>query len=292
MKHVHSIVLLVFTITVLVSCDMFDQGASQQPPAITAQGFDIEETQQAYVGKAESIRIRVESAARIKTFNVRERSYEVDLSTTPDRAHFELFGIDKQAVQRDDVTIDLKTYINQKLRTAGEYEFSIEVIDNQQQKASVTVRIRLLEPEEVLSTIEPTVPVVAPVPLKISTFEIERIGPGEIQGNETFGLTWSTIDEIPVTIRVRKKENGATKLARLSKSDYDEVATGNALHQLLKTAEDRDYIDFDTANNSGLDQVLGVINSGKPYLIKSSHTMSSLSSVGTTVRIRGEYKYY
>jgi hypothetical protein len=292
MKQIHSIVLLVLTIAVLISCDEFSQDASQQPPKITAQGFNIDETQQAFVGEAESIRIRVESAARIKTFFVKERSYEVDLATTPDRAHFELFGIDKKAVQREDITIDLKAYINQKLQTAGEYEFSIEVIDNKQQKAMVKVRIRLLEPEEVISTNEQTTPFVAPVPLKTAHFEIQRVGSSEIQGNETFGLTWRTVDEILVTIRVKKKETGATKLAMLSKTDYEEVATASALQQLLKAAEDQDYVDFDTANNSGSDQVLGVINYGKSYVIKSSHTMSNLSSLGTTVRIRGEYKYY
>jgi len=292
MKQIHSIVLLVLTIMVLVSCDEFSQDASQQPLTITAQGFNIEETQQAYLGKAESIRIRVESAARIKTFIIKERSYEVDLATTPDRAHFELFGIDKKAVQRDDITIDLKTYINQKLQAAGEYEFSIEVIDNKLQKAMVKVRVHLLEPEEVISTSEQTIPVTAPVSLKTAHFEIQRVGSSEIQGNETFGLTWRTVDEILVTIRVKKKETGATKLAMLSKNDYEEVATASALQQLLKAAEDQDYVDFDTANNSGSDRVLGVINYGKSYLIKSSQTMSNLSSLGTTVRIRGEYKYY
>ncbi|KPJ88923.1 MAG: hypothetical protein AMJ53_16215 [Gammaproteobacteria bacterium SG8_11] len=292
MKQIHSLVLLVLTITMLVSCDEFNQDASQKPPTITAQGFNIEETQQAYVGEAESIRIRVESAARIKTFFIKERSYEVDLATTPDRAHFELFGIDKKAVQREDITIDLKTYINQKLETAGEYEFSIEVTDNQQQKARVKVRVRLLEPEEVVSTIEQTTTFTAPVSLKTAHFEIQRVGSSEIQGSETFGLTWRTVDEILVTIRIKKKEAGATKLAMLSKNDYEEVATASALQQLLKAAKDQDYIDFDTANNSGSEQVLGVVNYGKPYVIKSSHTMSNLSSLGTTVRIRGEYKYY
>ena len=276
MKQIHSLVLLVLTITMLVSCDEFNQDASQKPPTITAQGFNIEETQQAYVGEAESIRIRVESAARIKTFFIKERSYEVDLATTPDRAHFELFGIDKKAVQREDITIDLKTYINQKLETAGEYEFSIEVTDNQQQKARVKVRVRLLEPEEVVSTIEQTTTFTAPVSLKTAHFEIQRVGSSEIQGSETFGLTWRTVDEILVTIRIKKKEAGATKLAMLSKNDYEEVATASALQQLLKAAKDQDYIDFDTANNSGSEQVLGVVNYGKPYVIKSSHTMSNL----------------
>ncbi len=110
-------------------------------------------------------------------------------------------------------------------------------------------------------------------------------------GNSTFGLAWKTVDEIQVTIRVRKHESGASKLSQFSSAEYDNVITEDNLGNLLAYAEDQEDIVLDTANNAAAGKVLGVVNSGKPYLLKSHQSTTVLSEVGTTVTISGEYKY-
>ena len=127
--------------------------------------------------------------------------------------------------------------------------------------------------------------------MKTGRFEITRIGPREIEGDETFGLAWKTVDEIQVTIQVRKHESGASKLSQFSSAEYDNVITEDNLGNLLAYAEDQDAIAFDTANNAAAGKVLGVVNSGKSYLLKSHQSTTVLSEVGTTVTISGEYKY-
>ena len=127
--------------------------------------------------------------------------------------------------------------------------------------------------------------------VKTGHFEIHRIGAREIEGDETFGLTWKTIDAIHVTIRVQKKELGASKLASFSANEYEGVKTQARLEQTLALAEGQEYVDFNTARNAASGEVLGVVNSDKLYLLKSSESSTTLSDTGTTVTLKGEYKY-
>jgi hypothetical protein len=297
MKHLSVTVLIIVLTFTLTACEKLT-GQTPSPPTITAQGFYIDSIQEGTVGQFGSLRLRVECPAGIQKLQITERSYDVDLASTPDRSHFQFFDLDRRVLLNRDVTLDFQNYINQKLQQDGEYTISIVVTDKEEQSTQAKVLIRLqapaVESEAVPSDGAP--PETSPAqpgsaPLKTGQFEIKRIGPREIEGGKTFGLAWKTIDEIQVTIRVRKQDVGASKLARLSLSDYDNAITQDHLEELLTYADDQEHIDFDTANNAAAGKVLGVVNLGKSYLLKSHHSTTVLSEVGTTVTLSGEFKY-
>ena len=300
-NRISPFVVVLAALFALVSCDKFTTDSSTPAPTITAQGFNIATVQEGSVGQFGSLRLRIESPGRIDKLQIKERSYQVDLATTPERAHFKLFGIERKPLYSRDVTLDLQNYINQKLEQAGEYTIVVEVTDKLGQITNTNILIKLdqpepgpaveVEPEPEQTTTEPAQSSIESAPVQTGHFEILRIGPREIEGSKVFGLTWKTVDEILVTIRVRKKDGGASKLAGLSAKDYDNVITNRHLSQLLESVEDKDYMDFDTANNAGVNIVLGVVNLGKPYLIKTGETSTELSELGTTVTLRGEYKF-
>jgi len=102
-------------------------------------------------------------------------------------------------------------------------------------------------------------------------------------------LTREILDAIHVAIRVQKKASGASKLASFSTDGYESVKTQASLEHMLALAEGQQHIDFNTANNAASGEVLGVINSGKPYLLKSDRSNTDLSDTGTTVTQKGEY---
>lgn len=301
MKRTSLLMVVFFTSLVLAACDQLTTDKTAPTPSITAQGFHIESVQEGIVGQFGSLRLRIESPGRIDKLQIKERSYQIDLATTPERAHFNLFGIERKPLLSQDVTLDFQNYINQKLEKTGEYTILVEVIDKLGQVSKVNIVVLLQEPTLIPEPAK-SEPAQSPeqskvesieeaASLKTGHFEIQRIGPREVEGGKVFGLTWKTINEIFVTIRVRKKDEGATKLAGLSASDYDNVVTGIHLNQLLESVPDKDYVDFETANNAGVDQVLGVVNLGKAYVIKTSQSITELSSLGTTVTLKGEYKY-
>ena len=298
-NRISPLVVVLAALFALVSCDKFTTDSSAPAPTITAQGFSIESLQEGSVGQFGSLRLRIESPGRIDKLQIKERSYHIDLATTPERAHFKLFGIERKPLYSRDVTLDLQSYVNEKLEQPGEYTIMVEVTDKLGQITNTNILIKLgqpeperaVEPEPEQTKTEPARSSIDSAPVQTGHFEILRIGPREIEGNKVFGLTWKTVDEILVTIRVRKREGGASKLAGLSTKDYDNVISNRHLNQLLESVEDKDHLDFDTANNAGVNIVLGVVNLGKPYLIKTSETSTELSELGTTVTLRGEYKF-
>lgn len=298
-------IVVFITSFLLLGCDQLTTDTSAPAPTITAQGFDITSAQEGSVGQFNSIRLRIESPGRVGVLQIKERSYHVDLASTPERDHFKLFGLERKPLHSQDVTLDFQNYVNQKLQKAGDYTILVEVTDKRQQVTKANIQIRLNEPEPAPEPAKPessqsdieTIPPTSTqekaesVPVKVGQFEIQRIGPREIEGEKVFGLTWKTVDAMYVTIRVRKNEQGATKLASLSINDYENVVTVNNLSQLLDSTQDQKYVDFSTANNTGADKVLGVINQGTPYIVKTSVSTTVLSSLGTTVTLKGEYKY-
>lgn len=297
MKNTLFVVAMIATTLFLTACEKIT-GEAASPPTITAQGFHIDTVLEGKVGQFGSVRLRIECPAGIHKLQITERSYDIDLASTPERDHFQFFDLDSRVLLSKDVTLDFQNYINQKLNQPGDYTFNVAVTDKDDRVVHTNINVRLQETEMQTepaqsklpsSEIQQTRPESAPV--KTGRFEITRIGPREIEGDETFGLAWKTVDEIQVTIRVRKHESGASKLSQFSSAEYDNVVTEDNLGNLLAYAEDRDAIVFDTANNAAAGKVLGVVNSGKPYLLKSHQSTTVLSEVGTTVTISGEYKY-
>jgi hypothetical protein len=291
MKLHKAYLILVLSTILLQSCSDF--GADKPPPLITAQGFEIEATQEGVVSEFTNLRLRIESEGHIQQLHVKERSFEVDLATTPEREHFPLFGIENSALQHTDITLDFQNYINQKLTVEGEYQFSISVEDKKGQTANTVLKVRLKSPGNLMPPVEVSkAPVDIPkTPIETDEFMMQREGRGNIYSSKPFGITWKTIDEINVTIRVSKAEGGASKLASFTSADYDRLDVREELSEWINVATDLKQIEFDSSKNAAHDQVLGISNLGNYYLLRILKSNSSLSDSGTKVTLNGEYKF-
>jgi hypothetical protein len=276
-SRLHLLILTFLSIAILTACDQSD--TAKPPPQISTQGFDIENVQKGIVGQFGSLRLRIESMARITKLLIKERSYEVDLATTREKNHFQLFGLQKKTMLRTDVTLDFQNYINRKLVQAGEYEFTIEVVDKKDQATRTSLHI-IIEEAKGKTT-----------PIETGHFQLQREGKNQVSGSDKFGITWKTIDEIKVTIRISKADNGASKIARFNTEDYNNLNTKEALSQKIISARDVERIEFDTANNAAAQEVVGIANLGKYYLLKTNLSETFLSQIGTTVTLDGEYKF-
>lgn len=275
--RLHILILTFLSTAILMACDQND--TAKPPPQISAQGFTIENVQNGTVGQFGSLRLRIESMVRITKLLIKERSYEVDLAATPEKSHFQLFGLQKKTMLRTDVTLDFQNYINKKLVQPGEYEFTIEVVDKKNQTTRTSLHIIV---EEVKGKT---------TPIETGHFQLLREGKDKVSGSDKFGITWKTIDEIKVTIRISKADNGANKLARFTIEDYDNLVTKEELIQKIISASDVEKIEFDTANNAAAHEVVGIENLGKYYLLKTNLSETFLSHIGTTVTLDGEYKF-
>jgi len=277
MKWIKNYIVVFLSSTFLLACG--DSTSEKVSPQITAQGFTINDIQEGDVGHFRNLKLRIESAGRIKKLYIKERSYEVDLATTPDRSHYALFGIEKKALIRTDVTLDFQSYINKKFTEPGQYIFNIEVADKNGLSSKATLNIHIIKPIDKSSQIEKGI------------FKLQRQGKSTVSNGDTFGITWKTIDKIKVTVSVTKKDNGASKLARFSAVDYEQLKSKKVLSEKMSAAEDVNEIIFDTANNSAAEQVLGVSMLGKHYMLKTEQSNTILAQVGTIVTLNGEYKY-
>jgi hypothetical protein len=277
---------LIFILSTILLLSCSDFGADKPPPLITAQGFEIEATQEGVVSEFTNLRLRIESEGRIQQLHIKERSFEVDLATTPERGHFPLFGIENSALQHTDITLDFRNYINQKLTTEGEYQFLISVKDKKGQTTNTSLKVRLKSSSISMHPVE-----ISKAPVETDQFMMQREGRGNIVNSEPFGITWKTIDEVNVTIRVSKAEGGASKLASFTSADYDRLDVKEDLSEWINVARDLKQIEFDSSNNAARDQVLGINNLGNYYLLRVLKSNSSLSDSGTKVTLDGEYKF-
>ena len=277
MKLLNTRIILILTSALLLSCSDLD--GDKPPPRITAQGFVIETVQEGLVSEFPDLRLRIESPARIENLQIKERSFEVDLATTPERGHFQLFGIKTKTLQHTDVTLDFKNYINPKLTAEGEYQFLINVKDKKGRITSTVLKVRL------------TSPAISKTPIEIGQFILEREGRGEVDNGEIFGIAWKTVDEINVTIRFGKAEGGASKLASFTDADFDRLESKEELSEWINVAKDLEQVEFDCSHNSARGRVLGINNLGNYYLLRILDSCSSLSEAGTKVTLNGEYKY-
>jgi len=255
-------------------------------PEITAQGFRMDVEQQGIVRSFERIRVRIEAQERIDVLSIRERSYEVDLASTPERSHFPLFGLESRPKSKKDVTLDFQNYINSKMNGAGRYEIHIRVIDEKRQTATAVLMIdvTLEEPQNKISG-----PVV--VPTESSTFTFQRIGSGDVTGVSAVGITWKTIDSINVTIRLTKSKNGAMKLVDMNGSDYARIETREQLNRKITDAMDVDEIRIAAANDEAAGRVFAVVSRGESYVLKVERSETQLSHLGTIVTLNGKYKH-
>lgn len=272
-------------------------GGDEPPPSITAQGFPIDEVQTNTLGEVGDLKLRIEAPAGIETLRVVERSYDVDLAASPEAAHFPLFGLERRVWSRQDVTLNFRRYIDQKLSEAGEYAFEIRVTDRRGRKASAELRVALQPAEPEAGQAETPAVETGPGPgrpaeaaARTGSFRLQRVGAGPVRGGDAFGLTWKTIEAHSVVIRVTGREGGARGLARVRASDYEVVGTGAELERFIRTTPLQASVELATANDAAAGTVLAVADGDGGYLLRTDASETSLSELGTTVTLRGQFK--
>jgi len=280
------------------------------PPSITAQGFELAQPREATVGTFSNVRLRFEVPVGIESLVVRERSFEIDLAKSPEAARLQLFGIERRVWSKRDVTLDLSSYLNEKIERPGEYELIVEVADRDARTTSAKLQIVVTEPrdeetpdpsaEEPVSTDpdaeRPPAGETADEPDDTARlgeelpFRLQRVGAGSVEGGEQFGITWKTVDEVAVVIRMMTLDDRAGRFARLDPIVYDALATRDDLHLALDRLELADTLEIPTANGAASGAVVAVVRPDERYVLRTEHSSTSLSERGTTVTLSGRYR--
>jgi hypothetical protein len=260
--------------------------ADSKKPEITAQGFSAELPQKGLVGDYPRLRVRIEAADRIKELIIKERSYEVDLASTRDKNNLYLFGLEQTPRSYTDVTLNLQNYINERIETAGEYEFHILVTDRKGNivEKKIYLYAHLEAPEK-----EPTIVEDAGL-LQTESFTLQRIGTGPVDGARLFGIDWQNIDNTNVQIRISKIEGSDPHLVVLDESDFDNLQTIDQLMQRVAGLEKTEAVVLATGSNRAAGVVFSVINDDKHYLLKITSSSAYPSDRGTMVTVKGHFK--
>jgi hypothetical protein len=277
-----------------------DDGAAA--PRITAQGFRIQEAQEGALGRFEDIELRVQAPARIDELRVRERSYEVDLARSPEPSHFPLFGLPKRVYGRDDITLNFRGYLNQKIAQPGPYAFEITIRDKQGRTAKATLAVVIHEAGQPVAPGDAEVPPQAasdrPAPaaarpsgLRNEAFRLQRTGKGPVTGAPAFGIDWRTVETARVVIRVTPAEDGATRLARLRPGEYAAIETREQLSRAIESSEAAEKLEMATAGDAASGETFAVVHLDRAYALRTERSETSLSDLGTTVTLIGRYKY-
>lgn len=265
------------------------QAFAEEPgaPEIIAQGFDMAVPQEGRPGEFGRLRVRIEAPERIDALYIRERSYEVDLATTLDQVNYQLFGLEKRVRRYKDVTLDFGTYINEKISALGDYEFFIQV--KGEEGGTATARLAIVVAVEEAEEEQQA----EAVPMKTGSFRFERAGPGHVKGAAGFGITWKTIHEIGVVIRIKALEQGYAVADGPAAAQYDEIRDTADLDSRREADKQTGFatsIEMPTAFNAAAGRVLAIDTPEQYCVMKVSQSETSLSDIGTTVVLLGEYK--
>jgi len=275
----------------LAACSPAGEVAS--PPMLTAQGFDIAEVQEGALHDFGDLKVRIEAPAGIEELRIRERSYEVDLARSPEASHFPLFGLPARVWSKVDVTLNVGPYVDAKLDRAGDYSFEITVQDRRSRMARETVRVRVRSAEPARDAEEAPVesePAEAGSPApQTGEFRMQRIGPGPVTGAEAFGIDWKTIESADVVIRMRPEASSGSRLARLEDASFAAIRSREDLARALGTAREVDSLELATARDAAAGRVFAVLGEEGGYVLHTDRSATSLSELGTTVRLEGRF---
>ncbi|HPR61316.1 MAG TPA: hypothetical protein PLF35_10245, partial [Prolixibacteraceae bacterium] len=120
-------------------------------------------------------------------------------------------------------------------------------------------------------------------------FEWKRVGGSAGTGLEMFGLTWTINKSTMINAIIRKD---ADKFVELAPEQWTTITNREALVEAVDAAEDMDEwnkISAEVASKS-YDLCLATIKEGKYFLIHITNSSVSVSDVGTTISITGQYK--
>jgi hypothetical protein len=121
-------------------------------------------------------------------------------------------------------------------------------------------------------------------------FRLQRVGAGPVEGGDAFGITWKTVDAIAVVIRIEPRAGRPARLARLDPVVYQKLATRDDLGRVLDRVEWVDAVDIPTANDAASGAVFAVVRPDERYILRTDHSATSLSDLGTTVTLSGSYR--
>lgn len=259
--------------------------AASAQPEITAQGFDIAERQSGTLGAFPRLRVRFEVPNRIAELHVKERSYEVDLATTPEADHLPLFGLRRQVRQATDVTLNFQSYINNKLEASGPYEFQLEVVDRRGNSASATLLVMLEDAKQQTETTSDAADI-----LDTTQFRAVRVGQNDVSRPAGLPLRWKTVESNRVVIKL-EPDAPDDYFFPLPAEDFTNMKTRSQLAATARSAEKQSALEIPTAANRGAGRVFGLVSSETPVLLRITRSGTSLSEVGTTVVLEGEYKH-
>lgn len=303
MKHGLSFALAgLFTLLLTTACSDTDQ--IQDPPAIIAQGFDIDEPQTGPSSNFPHIRLRVETQNGIRSLIIHERSFEIDLAKSADASQVALFGISRRVLNKREVTLNFEGFINERLSSPGVYTFDLSVTDVDGANATSHLNIEVLsvDPAPALEepgteppteqTPDPMTGVVNETLLQSQPLTLRRVGAGDAVNGGMIGITWLTVKVEGVVISLTPQHPDNSKLVSITVADYQRLRTSSELKALIDSESAQQHVRVATAHNGAANSAFGLrkVNQYTAFNILASDTQ--LSHAGTTVTLRGERKTF
>jgi hypothetical protein len=275
-----------WVVAVALALSLTAAAQSTPAPEITAQGFEMSTPQKGWLGKFGRLRVRFEAPERIAALVIKERSYEVDLASTLEPHNLALFGTQTRVRNHRDITLDFENYINTKLESEGQYYFSLTLTDKEGQSANATLSVIVDREKTSREIMEERLD-----RIDRGVFSFRRVGPGPVVGAGDFGITWKTIEDANVTIRIMKSEPGASKLLRLPQPEFDSVMSKAQLASRAAKTDSAATIEIPTTGNRAAGETFAVVIRDETYLFKIKESRTMLSELGTTVILNGEFKH-
>ena len=117
-------------------------------------------------------------------------------------------------------------------------------------------------------------------------FTWQRVGGADATGLSTLGLEWKSNSGGTAIVTT----DAATRLVKLS-SDYSSITTVEALKTAVDAADViSQYNGVSSSESKAYNDVLGVVNGGKYYLVNVTQSTVTTGTAGTTIKIDGNYK--
>ena len=78
---------------------------------------------------------------------------------------------------------------------------------------------------------------------------------------------------------------------QMALSDHDQLTSRQELSEMTTRGNDNSPLHLATAKGEAAGSVFALINQQVPYLLKITGSSTSVSDLGTTVTLEGEYKH-
>ena len=257
-------------------------GDAPGEPRITAQGFSIDTPLVNEPRGFSSTRVRIEASARIAKLLVSEGEFETDLANTQDRSLFAQFGLRQRPLHAYDVTLDLASFMNERLTAPATYRITVTAVDRDGAMATAALTATVVASGNTAVDAGQQEP--APKLLRESVVTLTRQGAGRVDPPGEAPLTWVTREAMNVTIRLRSAQRDGD-LRQLDPASWETTLTRESLARQISALPAVPYVDVPAARNAAAGTVLAVGGNDGIALIRVTSSASSLSPLGTTVTL-------